>query len=161
MGSQDRAKSAFRVEIIASDPQGRSGKCAEHPYEFIISSPGLKSDILCGKTGLPAATSRFIAYLVQSRYNIIPSQNANCKPFFRFFCENSEFFSFPCVLAHAIGCFRPIFAHAAHFCAQKAAPGTARGRTADAAIYIRYRGSVICAACPAGEIHRVTFERAP
>ena len=34
---------------------------------FRCKSPGLKSDILHGKTGEIAATSRFNAYLVQSR----------------------------------------------------------------------------------------------
>ena len=68
------------------------------PHTSKKCSPGLKSDILHGKTGRNrAATSRFNAYLSQSGLIILPQIPPHCKPFFKFF---SAFFRLSRALGH-------------------------------------------------------------
>lgn len=67
--------------------------CHDRNHFRVIKPPGLKSDILGGNSlSRRIATSRFNAYLVQSRLIIIQHKYLNFKSFFQTFYGNLRFY---------------------------------------------------------------------
>ena len=83
---KNRISLPWRNPGVGSKRLSAEGKTTQPSAHSKYLSPGLKSDILHGKTGAcGAATSRFNAYLSQSCFIIIPQPPPVCNRYFSLF----------------------------------------------------------------------------